>query len=375
MATYIDALAVARESLIVLENNMVLGNLVHRSFSPEFQSGRGGTVVVRKPTTFTATAFTTAAVDQTVTEGSVAVVLDKLWDVSFAVTAKDLTLSIVDFSEQLLQPALRAIAQAVDSDIATRMGTATSGHYPVSGTPLVSDIANLEAVLDVLKVPLAERRLVLNPVTKAGYLSLDAFLNADKRGDGGQALRGAELGRVLGFDTYMDQNMTSVTTSWISAGTAAITGAWAVAATAGTVTGATAAAVSTAPIGALFKVTGYDQWFSLNAPCTATTAGVCVLSDFKPAVLAAIANSSVVTFQGTRRNNMAFHKNAWALVTAPLAPPIGGAKSAVASYNGLSCRVVYDYTRSSKENGISVDFLCGVKQLDNNLSAILADTR
>ncbi len=375
MTTLVSPLTIAREALIVLENNMVLGNLVHRTFSPEFQTKVGATVVVRRPTSFTATAFTTAAVAQTITEGSVAVILDKLWDVSFEVTSQEMSLDIVSFSEQLLQPALRAIAQEVDKDIATRMGTATPGHYPVSGTPAVSDIAGVEAVLDVLKAPLQERRLVLHPVTKAAYLSLDAFLNADKRGDGGQALRSAEIGRVLGFDTYMDQNNQSVTTSWISAGTAAITGAWAAAATAGTVTGATAAAVSTAPIGALFKVTGYDQWFSLNAPCTATTAGVCVLSDFKPAVAATIANASVVTFQGTRRNNLAFHKNAFALVTAPLAPPIGGANGAVASYNGLSCRVVYDYTVSSKKNWISVDLLCGVKQLDANLSAILADTR
>ncbi len=375
MATYITPLLVAREALIVLENNMVLGNLVHRAYNPEFQSGRGGTVVVKRPATFTATAFTAHAVAQTVTEGSVAVVLDKHWDVSFDVTTSDLTLNIVDFSEQHIQPAMRAIAQAVDSDIATRMGTAVPGHYPVSGTPAVSDIAGLEAVCNTLKWPQQDRRLVLCPVTKSGYVSLDAFLNADKRGDGGQALRSSEIGRVLGFDTYMDQNMTSVTTSWISAGTAAITGAWAVAATAGTVTGATAAAVSTAPIGALFKVTGYDQWFSLNAACTATTAGVCVLSDFKPAVTATIANAAVVTFQGTRRNNVAFHKNAFALVTAPLAPPIGGAKSAVVSYEGLSCRVVYGYVMDTKTNNISVDFLCGVKQLDANLAAILADTR
>lgn len=375
MATYISPLTVAREALMVLENNMVLGSLVNRIYSPEFQSKQGGTVVVRKPATFTATAFTAHVTDQTVTEGSVAVVLDKLWDTSFSVSSSDLSLSIVDFSEQLLQPALRSIAQAVDSDIATRMGTATSGFYPVSSTPVVSDIAGLEAVMDTLKVPLSDRRLVFSPITKSGYMGLDAFLNADKKGDGGKALRSAELGRILGFDTYMDQNMTKVTSSFISAGTGSITGAWAAAATAGTVTSATAAAAATAPIGALFKVTGYDQWFRLNAPCTAATTGVAIISDFYPAVASAMTDASLVTFQLTRRNNIAFHKNAWALVTAPLAPPIGGARAAVASYNGLSCRVVYDYTRDDKSNGISVDFLCGVKKLDESLSAILSDAR
>lgn len=375
MATLITPLIVARQSLISLENNMVAGSLVYRDYSKEYQS-KGATVVVRKPASFTATAFTTAAVAQTITEGSVSVILDKHWDVSMEVTSQELSLDVVNFTEQFIDPAMRAIAQAVDNDILSRSATAIAGHYPVSSTPAVGDIAGLEAVMDVLKAPLTDRRLIFHPVTKSGYMSLDAFLNADKRGDGGQALRKAELGQVLGFDTYMDQNSPSLTVAFLGAGTGSITGAWAVAATAGTVTGATAAAVSTAPTGTPFKVTGYDEWFYMNAPCTAGTSGIATISDFKPATKAtAMTDASVVTFRLTHRNNIAFHKNGIALVTAPLQPPIGGAKAAVVNYNGLSCRVVYDYTASSKKNWISVDFLCGVKMLDRDLCARLVDTR
>jgi len=379
MTTLITPLVVAREALIALENNMVMGNLVHRDYSREFQSV-GATVVVRKPASFTATAFTSAAAAQTITEGSVAVILDKHWDVSFEVSSQELSLDIVDFSEQLLQPAMRAIAQAVDSDICSRSATAIAGHFPVTSTPVVSDIANLSAVQDILKVPMSDRRLVLHPATKAPYISLDAFLNADKRGDGGRALRKAEIGEVMGYQVYMDQNIPSQTRRYLDAnaavaGTGNITGALAAAATSCTVTGATAAAVSTAPIGTPFKVTGYDQWFYLTAPSTAGTSGIATVTQFTPAVSAAIADTSVVTFQLTGRDNLAFHKNAIALVTAPLAMPLGGAQGAVYSRNGLSCRVVYDYTATSKKNWVSIDTLCGVKMLDKDLAARFIDQR
>ena len=380
MTTLITPLIVAREALIALENNMVMGNLVHRDYSKEYQSV-GATVVVRKPASFTATAFTSAAAAQTITEGSVAVVLDKHWDVSFEVTSQELSLDIVDFSEQLLQPAMRAIAQAVDLDLCTRSATAIANYYPVTSTPVVADVANLSSVLDINKAPMSDRRLVLHPATKAAYISLDAFLHADKRGDGGKALRTAEIGGVMGLQTYMDQNIVTQTRSFLlanatAAGTGTITGAWAAGATAGTVTGATAAAVSTAPIGTPFKVTGYDEWFYMTAPCTAGTSGIATISQFSPATVAtSMTDASVVTFQLTGRDNLAFHKNCIALVTAPLAPPIGGAKGAVASYNGLSCRVVYDYTGTSKKNWISVDFLEGVKVLDPKLGARFIDKR
>lgn len=368
MTTLVTPSIVAKEALITLENNMVMANLVHRGYSDEYHS-QGDTVIVRKPTTFTAANFTSAISTATITESSVAVVMNQLWDVSFEITSKELSLSVVDFNEQFLVPAVQAIAQAVDSTIFALGATAIAAHYPVTSTPVVADIAGLEAVLSVNKVPLTDRRLVFCPVTRAGYMSLDSFLNADKRGDGPNALREAELGRVLGFDTYVDQNVTTVTTGYQGA-TGLLAGAWAAAATTGTID--TVLSGCTVLAGDLFKVTGYDEWFRIGVQATATAATSLIIS-FSPAVKGTLADNAVVTFAKTHRANLAFHKNAWAFVSAPLQPPIGGAKAAVMSYNNLACRVVYGYTQASKSNLISVDFLCGFKLLDKELAARLID--
>lgn len=74
----------------------------------------------------------------------------------------------------------------------------------------------------------------------------------------------------------------------------------------------------------------------------------------------------------TTAKAVAFHKNAFALVTRPLALPNGAAKAAIMNYDGFGLRVVYGYDISKKTDTISLDMLCGVKTLDESLAAILA---
>ena len=70
--------------------------------------------------------------------------------------------------------------------------------------------------------------------------------------------------------------------------------------------------------------------------------------------------------------NFAFHRNALALVTRPLAlPPSGtGAMSFVANYNGLSIRVTMTYDGSAQGVRVTLDCLLGVKVLDSDLGAV-----
>lgn len=76
--------------------------------------------------------------------------------------------------------------------------------------------------------------------------------------------------------------------------------------------------------------------------------------------------------KATTAKAVAFHKNAFALVTRPLALPNGAAKAAIMNYDGFGLRVVYGYDISKKTDTISLDMLCGVKTLDESLAAILA---
>ena len=105
---------IAREALMVLRNNAVMSQLVYRDYSDDFVGAVGDTITVRKPASFTVNEFTDTITVQDATEDSVLVKMDKHLDVSFKVTARQLSMEISDFSQQLLVPAMQAFADKID---------------------------------------------------------------------------------------------------------------------------------------------------------------------------------------------------------------------------------------------------------------------
>lgn len=206
--TFLTPDIIAREALMVLRNNAVMANLVHRDYSDEFVAGVGDTVTIRKPASFEAKEYNGSITVQDATEGSVAVKLDKHLDVSFAVTSKQLTLDIKSFSEQLLTPAMQAFADKVDAYLLGLANDVTNEVSYVSGTSNIRNtLVDARKYLTVAAAPMTERRFVYGSDIEADLLKTDMFLTADKVGDEGTALREASLGRKFGLDFYVDQNV------------------------------------------------------------------------------------------------------------------------------------------------------------------------
>lgn len=86
----------------------------------------------------------------------------------------------------------------------------------------------------------------------------------------------------------------------------------------------------------------------------------------------AIDDDDIIHFAPPAEHNFAFHRNAIALVSRPLAPaPSGLALSSVASANGIGIRVTITYNGSKQGVLVTVDLLCGLEVLDLNLGALL----
>jgi len=212
--TFLTPAMIARRALATLYETTVMSQLVYRDYEQEFVRKIGDTVTVRKPTTFTANEFdrTQGITVQNATEGSVAVVLNHFADVSFAVTAEDMTLRIEDFAEQLLNPAMEAISQKIDRDLLALRDDITQEVGVVAGSnvwawtnPRVA--IDARRVLNQRNVPPTMRRIVVGPEIEARWLGDDLFLRADARGDT-EGLREANLGRrIFGFDPYQTQNI------------------------------------------------------------------------------------------------------------------------------------------------------------------------
>lgn len=213
--TFINATAVAQAALAHLYNNTVLLPLTWRDFEKEFVPGRGATINIRKPATFTAAAYNGSTITiQNATETSVPMTLDKHMDVSFAVTSADMTLKIEDFSAQLLAPALEAHAQKIDKDIIGALDAGGLGSVGGSGDlsepwydPKV--LIDARTYLSERAVPLTDRYAVAGPRMAGEWLKSDQWMRVDASGDS-EALRNASMGlRKAGFEPVESQNITT----------------------------------------------------------------------------------------------------------------------------------------------------------------------
>lgn len=368
--TFLTVADIAKESLMRLQNNLVLGKLVHTDFANDI-ANKGDTVNVRKPATFTAKDFSSEIEAQDVSESAVPVKLDKIADVSVEVTSKQLSLNIQDFGEQIAEGAMQALAQKIDSDLAGLYKdipyiSGTAGTTPAA----LADIANVGKVLNNNKVPFGNRNLVIDPEAQAKLIILDSIAGADKSGST-DALRDANMGRILGFNTYLDQNVKTHVKGTLAAGTGnTIQTNAAVAAGATTIVFKSSATegnlTGTAKVGDVFSVE--DAAGSYVITTVTELADGKQSCTFYPASPGFAAGKDI-TFVANHIANIGFHKNAFSLVNRPQALPVGGATGYVVDYNGLSIRVTMGYTMSSKINTISFDILYGVKTLQPELAA------
>lgn len=354
---FLTAQMIAREALLRLQSNFVMAGLVFTDYSSEFKE-LGDTIQVKKPATFIADEFGETVNLQDVGESSVLVKLDKIADVSVEVGSKELSLNIQDFGAQILDGATLAIAEKVDQDLCGLYKnipyySGVGGTTPSS----VTDIANAMLVMNKNRAPMASRNSVWDPNAQAKLVSQDFLVNANKSGST-DALRNASMGRVMGFDNYMDQNIkTHIAGAYTSLTDVKAAG------TKGqsTVTLTSTAGTSTGDVkqGDIFTIDGGQYVATANANAVAGVVAVLVYPALKEDLSAV-----PVTFGKSHVASLAFHQNALGLVSRPLEPPMGGATSYVAtSPNGLSLRVTMGYDMTTKKNMISIDTLYGVSTL------------
>jgi hypothetical protein len=88
---------------------------------------------------------------------------------------------------------------------------------------------------------------------------------------------------------------------------------------------------------------------------------------------AAIADDAAINQGPGGDYNFAFHRNAISLVVRPLAQPRKGtgALSGVANFGGLSMRTTITYDGEKQGHLVTLDFLLGVKVLDEDLGAVM----
>lgn len=410
--TWIQPSIVAKEALRQLENNCVMGRLVHRGYEDEWkQLSRGwkigSTVTIKTPVYFRVKDG--ASLDEVeLREEDTSIVINARKHVAWAVTSQQMTLDIDKFSKRFIQPAMQALGNHID---ATLLGLYTDVPNQV-GTPgttpsTIYTFLQAQARLTEESCPMDNRHCVIDPQCQAKIA--DTYKALFHEAIVGSAVRKGSLGNKLaGFDMYTDQNVKTHTNgTWASGLTVQKDGASSEADT--TLAIKSDGTSETAKHGDIFTIatvnsvnpvsgddTGSLRQFVVDADASMDGSGEIAALTATPGtaphqiystgagekalpyqnVSALPANNDALVFAGTTgeqyKVNLGFHHDAFALCMVPLEMPLSVAWGASESYNGFSIRVVRDYNVSSDTEYIRFDILYGVKTINPFLACRVA---
>lgn len=404
---------IAKEALMILDNELVMAKHVHRGLEKEFGSAKNGyeagdTVSIKRPTDFTVRSGPNASA-QDVTEGKVSLTVDQQKGVDFAFTSAELTLDIKDLSERVIKPAMVQLANQIDSDLASLAKKVPNW----VGTPgeIVNSFADFgkgPQRLDEQAVMADGRAALLSPADHWGMLGNQTSLFIQGAANG--AYREGSLGKIGGVDTYASQNVQTLTTG-SRAGSTLVD----VAITKDTVTYAAVkdtmiqtihidgftGATDTVAAGEVFTIAGvyavnpvtkarlpWLKQFTVVADATmATNEGDVIIypamiweGAFKNVDVVGVTdlNNQAVTFLGAANTsyaqNMIFHKNAFALAMVPMVSPPGAVNVTRQSYKGTSVRLIPFYNGSNDVSTFRLDVLYGKKAIDPRLATRISGT-
>lgn len=204
--TFITPSVIASRALATLYNSTVFLPLVLRDYDAAFTGKQGDTVSIKTPAQFEAKTFdrNTGIEPQAAVEGSETITLDTILDVSFEVNNEELLLEVDDFAAQLANPAMEALAQKIDADLAAAVVEAANGTTATASgeaSTVFTGDSGARAVLNGNNIPSSQRYAVMSAEAGGVCLTDELFVAADKSG-WTDSLREGSLGRVFGFDTY-----------------------------------------------------------------------------------------------------------------------------------------------------------------------------
>lgn len=394
--TLLSPTAITREFLMILHANLTFSRNVNRQYNSDFansgatMSGKiGPSLRVRKPNRYTVRTGAAIQVQDT-TEDYVTVNCTTQKGVDMRFSSADLTLTIDEFSDRYIKPAALLLASQIDYDglalannIYNNVGVPSS-NFTIStgGNPAPGVFLNAGAQMSLYNAPIDERAIVLSPYGHADSVSsLSGLFNPQETIS--EQFHKGEMGSALGFDFHMDQNIQRLTP-----GTRVATGSVTINAPSQTGSSITFAATTgaTFAVGDLFyfssgtavntvnpetkQDSGVAQQFVVTA--AATAAGSTVTLSISPSIITSGAtqtvtaspdNGATVTFIGAAStaytNHLAFHKDAFTLVTADLVLPKGVDFASREVYDGISARIIRQYDINNDNLPCRLDVLYG----------------
>lgn len=391
--TLLTSSVIMKESLRILKNELTFTRGVNREYDDKFGvtgAKVGATINARKPPRYVGRTGQALQVEAS-TETYVPITLDTQFGVDISFSSADLTLSIDEFAERFLKPAMATVANKVDYDglqlykdvnnFAGAAGVLNGGS--VTSAQVQQTILAARRKMTENGVPYSERNIVVDPNSSANMVSGLTNLFNPSATISKIFNQGALGDNILGFNFAEDANVASFTPQ----ASGSLTAISAVPASGATTLSVTTTA-GTVPRGTVFTIagvyainpqsrqsTGSLMQFVVTANTVVTTSGTLPIypayipsGQFAtctgtPTSTAAITLLSGAVGTGPYAQSLSYHKDAFTLASADLLLPGGVDMAERDNFDGISMRMVRQYDINSDAFPVRFDVLYGWKTI------------
>lgn len=394
--TLLTPTQVTRKALMILHQKMNFVGSINRDYDDSFAKDGakiGDTLKIRLPNQYTVrSGAALQAQDTTEQTVSLQVGTQKGVDVNFS--SNELTLSLDDFADRVLEPAMSVLAAAIEADAMNMVNDVYNQVNNTGSAITLNKVLNARKILVDNLAPLGDRTCNLNTQDNVDLVDALKGLFQDSTNIARQYREGY-MGRTAGFD-FMENTLWPSHTVGTKAGTplvntggqtgaSLITDGW-TASTAGLKKG------DVFTIANVFRVhpetklsTGILQQFVATADGTADGSGNMTVG-ISPAIVTtgpmqnvsgSPADNAAITVAGTASTahglSLTYHKNAFAFATADLVLPRGVDFAAREVLDGVSMRIVRQYDITQDKFPCRIDVLYGYKTVRPQLACRLAN--
>jgi hypothetical protein len=385
---------ITRKALMILHQKCNFITNIWREYDDDFgKDGAkiGSTLRIRLPNKYL-TSVGAAITPQDTVETSTTLVVATQRNVPMQFLSSELTLSMDDFTERIIDPAAAVLASGIEGD-AFSMALDVFNEIGTPGVVPADLLVYLtaKAVLDNNLAPQSQRCVHVDPLASAVILnSLKTLFNPQDTIS--KQYHDGVMGRAADFDWYANtllpsftpgSNLTGITVSGAGqTGASLITTGWVAADTVKKGTVFTIAGLfevhpeTKAPTNTLRQlVVTADQTAAGAAMTLAISPPIITTGPYQNVVASPVTTTPLV-FRGTAsvpyRLALAFHKQAFTFAAPPLFMPKGVDMGSRQTQDGISMRLIRDYVPTSDQLVTRLDVLYGYKTIRPDIACRIA---
>lgn len=393
--------SITREAVALWKNSNAFLQNVDQQYDDQYaKTGAkiGQTLRIRLPNDYTVRTGAAASVQDTAEQSTtLTLATQKGVDMSFSMVER--TMSLDDYSERVIAPAVNNLGGAIAADLIT--GTEGGVCNYVANVDAGNNVLNPNAQtflsagasLNLNSAPLARRKIVNDPLTEARTVSSLAGLFNPQAAISKQYATGM-MGQALGFDWLMDQTVVKHTTGSFTLGTVNGANQTGLTLVTNAITGTLNIGdiITVANVNAVNRITKQTTGAPRQFVVTANVLNGATAIPIYPALIPAVGGQAVqyqtvtvspanlasillvTNANSVYRKNIAYAPQAITMAIADLELPGGGViEEARATYDGVSMRMISQYQIGTDQAITRLDILYGYLFVRPEWAVICAD--